>query len=127
MNLVEEFRTIPTKIKSDVLDCCDNEIELRMGNYQKILDINSILGFRPTSITLTLDIDARPRMYLIVKDVDTGEEKSILLTDFTKSQPLEVKDTHIEHDDHVTNKIKKKKSFKDKIWERLGGLNNFEE
>lgn len=123
MNLVEEFCTIPAKKESDVLDCCDNEIELRMGNYQKILDINSILGFRPTSITLTLDIDASHRMHLIVKDVDTGEKKSILLTDFTKSQPLKVKDTHLEHDDHATNKIKKKKSFKDKFWGTFGWNN----
>lgn len=122
MNLVEEFCTIPAKKESDVLDCCDNEIELRMGNYKKLLDINSILGFRPTSITLTLDIDASHRMHLIVKDVDTGEKKSILITDFTKSQPLEVKDTHLEHDDHITNKIKKKKSFKDKIWGTFGWI-----
>ena len=122
MNRVEEFCSIPAKKESFFFFCCDNEIELRMGNYKKLLDINSILGFRPTSITLTLDIDARTRMYLIVKDVDTGEKKSILLTDFTKSQPLEVKDTHLEHDDHVTNKIRKKKSFKDKIWGTFGWI-----
>ena len=93
-----------------------------MGNYQRILDRNSMLGFRPTSITLTLDIDGSHRIHLIVKDVDTGEKKSILLTDFTKSQPLKVKDTHLEHDDHDTNKIRKKKSFKDKIWGTFGWI-----
>lgn len=123
MNLVEEFCTIPAKKESDVLDCCDNEIELRMGNYKKVLDINGIFGFSPTSITLTLDMDANSLMHIIVKDVDTGEKKSILLTDFTKSQPLKVKDTHLEHDDHVTNKIKKKKSFKDKFWGTFGWNN----
>lgn len=85
------------------------------------MDINSILGFRPTSITLTLDIDGSHRIHLIVKDVDTGEKKSILLTDFTKSQPLKVKDTHLEHDDHDTNKIRKKNHSRTKFGERLGG------
>lgn len=121
-NLVKEFWTVPMKKTSDVLDCGDNEIELRMGIYQKILDINGIFGFKPTSITLTLDMDANSLMHLIVKDVDTGEEKSILLTDFTKSQPLEMKDSQLEHDNHITNKIKKKKSFKDKFWGTFGWI-----
>lgn len=75
--------TRPFKV-SEVIDCSNCIIELRIDNYKTILLIENYFGYKPNIIKLTV-VDDLEKLHFCITDVDKCVEKEIPFPQFVKA------------------------------------------
>lgn len=74
--MMPAFTSIPCKVSDTIVLEESDEVFVGTDGDLRPLDLRRLFGHQPRTVTLTVDMDANLRTYIIAKDEDTGQQEA---------------------------------------------------